>query len=83
MILPFVQLNFTYVVDRTECTNYGHMYICALHIWFLIVHLKTAIHSRVLPLQWVMQTLGHCHLFKLSADEIPSTIHSLKAYKVG
>ena len=26
-----------------------------------------------------MQTLGHCHLFTLLADEIPSAIHSLLA----
>ena len=55
----------------------------ALYIWWLVVHLKTAIDSRVLPLQWVMQTLGHCHLFILSANDIPSAIHSLVACKVG
>ena len=54
-----------------------------LYIWWLVVHLKTAIDSRVLPLQWVMQTLGHCHLFILSADDIPSAIYSLLACKVG
>ena len=51
----------------------------ALYIWWLVVHLKTAIHSWVLPRQWVMQALGHCHLFPLSTDEIPSAIHSLLA----
>ena len=51
----------------------------ALYIWWLVVHLKTAINSRVLPLQGVLQTLGHCHLFTLLADEIPSAIHSVLA----
>ena len=31
MILPFVQLNFTYVVDRTEYTNYGHIH-CIVYL---------------------------------------------------
>ena len=31
MILPFVQLNFTYVVDKTECTNYGHIH-CIVYL---------------------------------------------------
>ena len=31
MILPFVQLNFTQVVDKTECTNYGHIH-CIVYL---------------------------------------------------
>ena len=31
MILPFVQLNFTYVVDKTECANYGHIH-CIVYL---------------------------------------------------
>ena len=31
MILPFVQLNFTYVVDKTECSNYGHIH-CIVYL---------------------------------------------------
>ena len=30
VILPFVQLNYTQVKDKTECTNYSHI---ALYIW--------------------------------------------------
>ena len=82
--------------DTSLCTNKFYSTMCwikqsvlitvtyiALYNWWLFVHLKTAIHSRVLPLQWVMQSLGHCHLFILSADEIPSAIQSLLACKAG
>ena len=31
MILPFVQLNFTYVIDKTECSNYGHIH-CIVYL---------------------------------------------------
>ena len=31
MILAFVQLNFTYVVDKTECTNYSHIH-CIVYL---------------------------------------------------
>ena len=31
MILAFVQLNFTKVVDKTECTNYSHIH-CIVYL---------------------------------------------------
>ena len=31
MILLFVQLNFTQVVDKTECTNYSHIH-CIVYL---------------------------------------------------
>ena len=31
MLLPFVQLNFTYVVDKTEWSNYGHIH-CIVYL---------------------------------------------------
>ena len=31
VILPFVQLNFTWVVDKTECTNYSHIH-CIVYL---------------------------------------------------
>ena len=64
LIFLFVQQNFTWVVDKTECINYSHIH-CIVILVIGRSSQDRAIHSRVLLLQWVMQTLGHCHLFTL------------------
>ena len=59
LILPLVQ----YILLRwwiKQSVLITVTYI-ALYIWWLVVHLKTAIHSRNLPLQWVMQTVIYSH----------------------
>ena len=54
VIFPFVQLNFTWVVDKTECTNYSH----TLHCYFG----DSSLISRQLSIHKFFRCNGSCKL---------------------
>ena len=78
MILPFVQQNFTYVVDKTEYTNYGHIH----YIVYLVIGRSS---QDSYPFTSFAAAMGHANFraLPLSADDITSAIYSLLAYKLG